>query len=482
MSFPRGCGFNNNTKRLKALLVAGALFCGPMFAQADARQEPMRITPNEAVELAVRNNLGLESARVSASVARRAADLAWNPFIPAIDVGGSLVRPNIAPSLGPMADLMNMLSAIMPPGTPMQPMADPPRWMLMGSLSATLNFNVAMFEEMRRLRLDYERGLISYANARTQLERDIRKAYHNILLLQENIALLHVSLENLDRQVQIAQANFNAGLAPELTLLQAQVARENFRPIIDQAEGGLILSMMQFAMFLGLPHDTVFELEPVATDLSPIILNTSELISRAAAGQPDVQVLRQDILIMDSIRQSSRHRLFTPTLSLAWNADPTFGGDPWRNNWFDSDRWSWSQSGLFRFTVGFRLNGLLPFGAERQGIRALEDQIRIANIGLAQMIRGTEIEIHNLVLTLERIKLSMGALEQTVILAERSFQLTEQAYQAGFVDLFQVHNAEQSLRQARVQLHEQQFNYLNSLIDLEFALGVPFGTLTSTGN
>jgi len=132
--------------------------------------------------------------------------------------------------------------------------------------------------------------------------------------------------------------------------------------------------------------------------------------------------------------------------------------------------------------VGFRLNGFLPFSAERQGLRSLEDQIRLANIGLAQMIRGTEIQIHNLVLTLERIKLTMDALEQTVALAERSFALTEQAYSAGLIDLFQVQNAEMSLRQARVQLHEQQFNYLNGLLDLEYALGVPFGSLTSAGN
>jgi len=305
-------------------------------------------------------------------------------------------------------------------------------------------------------------------------------------LLQENISLLHGSLENADRQVQIAQANFNAGLAPELTLLQAQVGRENLRPIIDQAESGLRLLMMQFSMLLGLPHEVEFELEPVETALAPLAFDIAELIRRATSDNLDVQELRQTLLVMESGRRAMRTGLFTPFLSLAWNADPTFAGNPLADNsWFDgigsADNWN-QQSGALRFTVGFRLNGLLPFGAERQGLQNLEDQIRLANIGLAQMIRGTEIQIHNLVLTLEGIKLTMEALEQTVALAERSFALTEQAYGAGLIDLFQVQNAEMSLRQARVQLHEQQFNYLNSLIDLEYALGIPFGSLTSAGN
>jgi len=474
--------FGINIRYLKTLLIAGLLiigtpFCAPLFAQADS--DLMRLSPDEAVELAIRNNLGLESARISTSIARRASDTSWNQFLPEMMASGSLLRLNTPPAGA--GDMLGAILGAFPPGMiPPMEFPAPPQWLLAGSFSATLNFSFAMIEDMNRLRLDYERGRISYARARAQLERDIRRAYHNILLLQENIALLHGSLENADRQVQIAQANFNAGLAPELTLLQAQVGRENLRPVIDQAEGGLRLLMMQFSMFLGLPHETEFELIPIETALAPINLDTTELLGRAANDNLDIQELRQNILIMNSGRQAMRLGLFTPFMSLGWNADPTFTG-LWDESLTNSDFWN-QQSGAFRFTVGFRLNGFLPFSSERQGLRSLEDQIRLANIGLAQMIRGTEIQIHNLVLTLERIKLTMDALEQTVALAERSFALTEQAYSAGLIDLFQVQNAEMSLRQARVQLHEQQFNYLNGLLDLEYALGVPFGSLTSAGN
>jgi outer membrane protein TolC len=423
----------------------------------------MRLSPSDAVELAIRNNLDLEALRINTGTARRTSNLAWNQFIPTVDIGSSMHRLNTAP-----ADTFM--------GMPLPPEMREHQWGATGFISATLNINFAMFAEMNRLKLDYERGLISHSNAVAQLEREIRKAYHNILLMKEYIAMLELSLENTERQVQIAQINFNAGVAPEISLLHAQVARETLRPVINQAIGGLRLSMMHFSMLLGLPHDTEFELIPVSTNLSPILLDTSELIRRAAAGQPDIQALRHDILAMDSIRKTSNLWLFTPTLTLGWNADPTFNRNPWNDNWFDRDRWQ-QQTGAFSFSIGFRLNGLLPFGIERQSIRALEDQIRIAHIGLAQMIRGTEIEIHSLVLILEQIQLNMEVLEQTVTLAELSYRLTEEAYRIGRADFTQVQSAEQFLRQARVQLHEEQFNYLNILLDLEYALGIPFGTL-----
>jgi outer membrane protein TolC len=296
-----------------------------------------------------------------------------------------------------------------------------------------------------------------------------------MLLLQENIGLLRGSFTNAERQVQMAQANYNAGLAPELTLLQARVALENMRPIIDQTENGLKLSMAQFAMFLGLDFDTTFELISVTEGMDFIPLDVAEMISKAASGKPDIQELRQTILMLESVRKTQQYSL-TPSLSLSWNINPVFTKNPWKDSWFKKD--DWMDRGSFSITLAWRLHSLIPHSIDSQGIKALDDQIATANIGLSQMIRGTEIEIYNTVLSLEKARITAEAQAQTVSLAEQSYRLTERAYQAGLQDYFQVQNAEQSMRQARVQMLEQQFNYLNGLIDLEYSIGVPFGTLS----
>jgi outer membrane protein TolC len=468
------------------------LLCANLQAQQAA---PLRINPDEAVNLALRNNLGLESSRTSMETKRRASRTSWNQFIPNVTVGGSLLRDNEATTSSGIATvaptgLVNspFIAGMMPPGVTLPPGADIylsapysvdlPQWHTAASIQAQLNISIAMFENMKRLRLDYQGGLLSYEKAKLQLERDVRKAYHNMLLLQENIALLRGSFENAERQVQMAQANFNAGLTPELTLLQARVARENLRPIIDQAESGLKLSMAQFAMYLGLDYDTQFELTPVAGATGFNTFDITRMISLAAAAKPDIQELKQTILMLESARKAQIYAL-TPSLSISWNNNLGFTGDPWKDAWFGGDS-EWRRvSGALTISLGLRLHSLIPFSTDFQGVRNVDDQIKTANIGLAQMITGTEIEIYNILLTLERTRISAEAQEQTVDLAERSYRLTEQAYRAGLQDYFQVQNAEQSLRQARVQMLEQQFNYLNSLIDLEYSTGVPFGTLST---
>jgi len=481
-------------------------FCLMLFMlYANLNAQPLRLNPDEAVQMALNSNLGLESSRTNLDIKRRASDYSWNQFIPNVTVAGTLMRDNQAGSVSgmlPTADLATLINPVygilnglpfpfqLPAQFPILPentlfavtpySVELPQWRVAGTIQASLNINLAMFENMKRLRLDYHGGVLGYEKAKLQLERDVRKAYHNMLLLQENITLLRASFTNVERQVQIAQANYNAGLMPELTYLQARVSLENFRPLIEQAESGLKLSMAQFAMFLGLNYDTPFELIPVTGSVDFIPYDVSEMISKAAAGKPDIQELKQTILMLESAKRAQIYSL-TPSLSLSWNSTSAFIKDPWKDSWFGNSD-DWRKSGAFTLSLGMRLHSLIPFSMDFQGIRTLDDQIKTANIGLAQLINGTEIEIYNIVLALERTRISAQAQAQTVSLAEQSFRLTEQAYQAGLQDYFQVQNAEQSLRQARVQMLEQQFNYLNSLIDLEYSIGVPFGTLSGRSN
>jgi len=446
----------------------------------EAEKTPVKVTLDEAVNLAIKNNLSLESSRTSLSTKKRASDLSWNQFIPNITVAGILSRDNEINTVSGMAPVdLSSVMPVVPPNTlyAVHPYSvDAPQWHIAGNIQMSLTISAAMFENMKRLRIDYEGGILSYDKAKLQLERDVRKAYHNILLLQENIALMRGSYANVERQVQMAQANYNAGLAPELTLLQARVARENMRPVIDQVENGMKLSMAQFAMFLGLSYDTNFELEPLSDNIGFISLDVMDTISKAAKEKPDIKELRNTILMLQSARRAQIYAL-TPSLSLGWNSTSAFIRDPWKDSWFDSSN-DWRKSGSFSLTLGLRLHSLIPFSTDFQGIKNLDDQIKTATIGLAQLVNGTEIEVYNAVLSLEKTRANTKAQEETVRLAEQSYRLTEEAYRAGLQDYFQVQNAEQSLRQAKVQLLEQQFNYLNGLIDLEYSLGVPFGTLS----
>lgn len=431
---------------------------------------------HRAVELALANNVGLASSRIDTAAKQRKLDSAWNVFIPTVDVSGTMARMNIQNTAsGLVPDFSSLVSSGIFDRVSVFS-SEMPQWSVSGSVSAQLMLNVALFEGMRNLKLDYEAGLITYAQARIKLERDVRKAYYSILLLEENVALMEENITAAERRASQAQANYRAGLVPELTLLQAKVAAANLRPPLEELRNAVKSSLAGFAMNLGLPRGTAIRLadtpDPVFVDL-----DANSLTGSVASGRLEVRSLLKSMELIESARKLTTLQLYSPSLILGLNFDPTFNPilDPFKNSWVDSDNWN-QRAGMFRATLSYRLNGLLPFTKEAQALVDLDESREKLRIALAQTIRGMETEVDSIVLRLDKARRGIDALQLNVELAKRAYALAEEAYKSGAKDLLDVQNSELELRKARNEVLKENFNYMTGLLDLEYALGVPFGT------
>ena len=437
--------------------------------QANTENSPIvSITPEKAVEMAIDNNLGLRRAVLTNEARRRAGQAPWNVFIPTVDVGATLGRLNNAQEISGFG--------FEPPTTIFQYSRTLPQWFLRGSLQLGLSLNAGTFLGIKQTMEEYNAGKITIEKAKLQLERDVRKAYYQMLLAKEQIALMHEGYANAERQVAMAQANYRGGMIPEVNLLQVQVARENLKPQIDEAENMYRMAMASFALFLGLSYDTEFELAPLPGDVEFIVLESQDLISRAAANKPDTEELRRTLAALKAQKRAMFFSFYTPTLSLGFNMDPTFQGDPMKDSWFTRDSWKQS-SGMFSITLGMRLNALIPFTREAQQYQAMSDAVKAMELGLRQAVQGTETEVYNIIMQLEKTRTTAEAQRMTVNLAERTLRLSETAYRNGLKQYIEVQNDELALRQAQLGMLQQHYNYLMGLLDLEYAIGVPFGAL-----
>jgi outer membrane protein TolC len=456
-------------------------------AAGAAEPPPVRIlTVDEAVRLGVQQNLSLENARITMGTKKRTSDLSWNQFLPSVSVGGS-VSGGFLPVESTVTGLAPIpLSGVSPANAmgvmPYSQDVKSSSWQLGGQGQiAWQGLNIALFEGLKKLKLDYQAGLVSYDKAKIQLERDIRKAYYTILLTREQIELLRQSYRNAQRQEDSARANYQAGLTPELYVMQAQVQRENLRPQMDQAETGLRLSKASFAVNLGLPFEEDFDLEPISLSTDFLPPDVEKMVKEAVNNKPDINELKAQIEAMHSARNALRYQLWTPSLGLSWglNAGSVFtradAGGTVNEAWGDL-----TVRDTFSLSLSWSLNSILPFTTQGTNLVDLESNIRSMNINLAQAVRGTEVEVYSTMASLEQARVSAQAGRYTVQLATRSYQLTLEAYHAGLQNLLEVQNAELQLRQARIGLLQQQVNFLSGLIDLEYAIGVPFGTLMNT--
>ena len=480
ITFIRAVDPGKRRRGISRLSLLAALFlCGVVSAFGQAGQTaPRLLSPESAVDLAIKNNLNLETARLGTDIKKRKADLVWNQFLPTLTATGTMARDNWATTTQPVA--IPAIPPLIPSPVVLSPSMTLPNWHVLGNFSATLDFSFALFEGIRSMKLDYQAGMLSLDKAKLQIEQGVRKMYNSILLLEANAALLSDSFANAQRQANIAEANYNAGLAPRLTWLQAQVAVENLKPTVNDLDNSLKSLKGNFALLLGLPFDAHFELEPIAAGSSYIPSDVEELISRAAGGKPDIRELQAGIITLQSQRKALALQSYTPFLRFGWTLSSTFNPmlDPFKESWLNGD--NWNKGGNFSITLGMSFNSLFSFTKEGQQRKDMEAGIQIQSIQLAQRIRETELEIFTKINSLEKTRTTKGAQQAAVDLAEQSYKLTEEAYNAGLQDFQAVRSAALALDQAKLQLLTQQFNYLNDLIDLEYSIGVPFGTLSSS--
>jgi outer membrane protein TolC len=434
-----------------------------LFAQEFVRNESsvIRITQDEAVKMALENNLSLEKAKLDNKSKSRAAFTAWNTLIPKVDLSAAETRLNDDALWG-------------------NPLASPYEWNLGAGLSASLSLNIATFVGMKATIDDYLAGKITVEKARLQLERDVRKGYFNLLLAKEQVALLQQSFRNAQARSNMANANYRAGLIPEVSMLSARVAMENMRPEVDNAENAYKVLMANYALYLGLPYDTQLDLAEVPGNADFIPLDTAEMISKAAANRPDIEELRRNLITLKTNRWATIFNLYTPTVSLLYASNYTFDKNGTSGGYFNRDNWSNDPASAFRLSITWRLNAFLPFTPEFNSMLTMNEAVRSLNISLAQAVQGTQIEVYNIILQLEKIRTTAEAQRLTVQLAERTLRLSDQAYRNGLKEFNDVQSDLLALRQAQLGAAQQNYNYLMGLLDLEYATGVPFGSISQT--
>ncbi len=447
--------------------------------------EPLVLSIDEAVKLALENNLGLKSSRIDVEMEKRAADLSWNRFIPTVQASGTLMRWNQEQS-GTALTGFGTESTIPGVGTSYSDVLSVgynlPQWGLSTGLDFSLNLSYALFKEIKGTKVDYAAGLISYETALKQLERDVRKNFYNILVFEENLNLMKQNLQAAGERYEQAKINYSNGLVPELSKLSAQVGYENLKPALSEMELGYANMLDGFKMLLGIDLSEDIDIEGTIS-VNPVKLNTQKLTETFLQRRLDMQKMKNSLLSLKIKRSALKLRTMTPMLVLGWNLDPAYALDPWENNWFENMNDNWSQqSGMLRITLAMSLDSFLPWSSAQVGIKDMGDGIRQLEIGISQAKSGAEMEIKSLVKQLNKSMVQLETLDLNVNLAQKAYRMSQEAYNAGSKELLEVEDSERDLNNAKLEVLKEKYKYNTGLLDLEYALNASLKEIEEISN
>jgi outer membrane protein TolC len=309
-------------------------------------QEPSgAVTLEQAVSLAIENNLELKSQAIDLEIRKRGAETVWNVFIPTVSASATLSRSNEEPTAIP-------------------PFPAPSPWNLSTNLSAQLAISPALFPGITQTRIDYQNGQISYEGARAQLEVEVRKAFNTLLALRQDLNLTEDQLENARQRYLETQQNYQAGLSPELTLLSSRVTWENLKPSLLDKANSYNASLLSFKNQLGFTSEADLILDGEISLPENLNLPPLEELLGGLENRFDIRGLSGEISSLDNTILVQQMALL-PNVVLAANWDPGIN-DPFETDWFEDVEGNWSQrSGNMSLTLSWALDPYLP-GSQTQ--------------------------------------------------------------------------------------------------------------------
>ncbi len=265
-------------------LAAAAL----LVSSAAPAEERQVLTIDEAVAEALRVNDQLASARYQAEGAEDTARSARGRLLPTLAASDTVQHWN-AP----------FVITLGPPGSS-------------GVVARNVNTNtvtvaaqqplLGLFHRERDLKAASSSAGASRANeaaAQADIAEQVRMTYLRLFEARAGISIAEASVEQLRKQVQDAQARYNAGTITKADLLRFQTAEANAQQQKIQAS---TLAQTARQLLLTLlarnPEDPALEfVEPVDTERQaavPEASSSDELINRALQNRPEVQRAQKD--------------------------------------------------------------------------------------------------------------------------------------------------------------------------------------------
>lgn len=315
-----------------------------------------------------------------------------------------------------------------------------------------------------------------------------RIAFYQVLVAKEQLRLQEAQIGRLEQNLSENERRRDAGLIDEYAVLQIQVQLSNQRPLLIEAEYGVLEAYRNLKLVLGLPYQLEFKAvgnlnaydiladgatessneDIKAIDRSNPFTYQNKMVDNSALAQfrGDMRLLDAQMNLKDREITAVRSR-FLPTLSATYNLQWS-ASEPDAPNFFENE---------VRFqTLGFNLSLPLFEGFSRNADvqrvlierKDLDEQYRAATLNAQNEVASSSEDLN---MAFETASARKIALDQ----AQEGYERAQLRLENGLGSQIEVTDAEVQVRQAEVNYAVMVFNYLTAKAQYDLAIGkVPF--------
>ncbi len=451
------------------ILLFMALPTQTLFAQTQI------LTLDEAIQLALVNNKDIKVSYLNTEKSSAAVREAFGYALPSVDVAADFSHFLKKPKM-PFPDFEALLtnatynilfeeniipedqSKYLPIETTLQSFA------LTNSYSASLTltqvlFSSAVFEGIGATKIYYELSKAELNNTVSKTVLSVQTAFYGVLLSKAVLDITNASFSNAQENFNNVKALYNQGMVSEFDKLQAEVQVENIRPVLLRIENTLQTAKDGLKIITGVDQtvdiDVSGEIKLDSIDIS----NEDELIQEALLSNFNIQSLELKKQVDEAFIQLDVSE-YWPTLAAFGNYTYTGSSD---DLYFQNYDYS---------TVGLSLTfNLWQGNRTKNAVEQSTISFKQTEEQLLQLKDYTTLEVKAKVQELKRVKSLIEVQERTVKLAQRAYDISKVRYQEGAGSQLELQNADQDLRQARLNRVQAIHSYLVTKLELDQLLG-----------
>ena len=440
---------------------------------------------DQAIDMAVRNNLGLQSSAIDLKKSKWSVVSLFNSYYPTLSLSGSLIS-----SLKKDEDLKG--SATIPFGNATEmsyegkdlkiynQMAtteyDTPRWNANMTFNLQWNFNAAMIFNSYNTVLEYQSGKITYEDAVVSLKKNVKTFYYMLALNKANYDIEVSKLASKKDRYDQAQTKFKNGLTPKLDVLSTRVDYESYKPTLQTLDNtiGYYQKMLQY--YIGEELD------------ENVILTDTFVVADKAVPDYDHAVklfeknnLQLKTLLLGKKQAQNALNIFisqmTPSFSLGLSVSETV--PDMTKEWFNNDENKTIENSQLTLSLALPLSQWLPLSSTQVSIIGSKYAMKKLNLNIENYIKAQQIQIRKSIDDISTAVENVKSMQMSVEMAQESYDETKKAYNLGTREILDVKDAENTLFAMKYQLLATEFSYRNSLLELETLLNSDLSDILS---
>ena len=432
----------------KKIMLTVFLLLAISYVQAQETKEPLTLTLDKALEIALSDNPTIKVAEEEIALKKVANKETWQSLLPEASIGGTWNHTITAAqmNLGGQSFKMGQDDS--------------------NTVSGTLNISLPLFapsvyKAMSMTKTDIELAVEKSRASKQDLVNQVTKAYYQLMLAQDSYEVLQKSYKLAEDNYNVVNAKYQQGAVSEFDKISAEVQMRSVKPNVISAGNAVTLSKLQLKVLMGITED--FDLK-IADNLANYETDLfANQLNELNEGLVNNTTMKQFDLNMKMLNQNlkSLKTNFMPTLGMNYSYQYQ---SLYNNNWNVFD-YNWGGSSALVFTLNIPLYKASNFTKLNQLKENRTDTERKLNMQITSyqnnMAASSEQVVSN---------------KENVMQAQKAVEIAGKRYEVGKGTVLELNSSQVSLTQAELTYNQSIYDYLVSKADLDQVLGRDYST------